>query len=125
MAEVVIVGAMLVAVLGSIAVSLYGCRTATCDVHRRYHKDKILRTGIRYKQPCTVSDETYARWNDAPVSFKARCRRKLSSFAAKKDVRIFADGHVEACGLTSYPTTECAICLEQCKVSNLVHHAPT
>ena len=118
MAEIVIVGALVIAVLGSITVSLYGFRKTSCGVHRRYHRGKILRTGIRYKQPRIVSDGTHAREFDAPSSFKACCRRNLSSFAAQKDVRIFADGHVEACGLTSYPSTECPICLEHCKVRN-------
>jgi hypothetical protein len=118
MAEVIIVAAALVAAFGCVGAGFYGVASGVNTTKAHWRTRKILHTGIRYKQPATASagDRTRACSCEEVVSLKKRCKRKLRKSSVKREVRVYTDGHVEAHGLISFPTTECSICLEECKV---------
>jgi hypothetical protein len=119
MAEVIIVAAALVAAFGCVGAGFYGIANTVSGTKKHFRVRKIIHTGIRYKQPATATagDRTRACSCEEVVSLKKRCKRKLRKSSVKKEaIRVFDDGHVEAHGLISYPTTECSICLEECKV---------
>jgi hypothetical protein len=123
MAEVIIVAAALVAAFGCVGAGFYGVANTVNSTKKHFRTRKVLHTGIRYKQPATAAagDRSRACSCEEVVSLKKRCKRKLKKSSVTKDVRVFSDGHVEAHGLISYPTTECSICLDECKVRASSH----